>query len=669
MPDPFDDLDIEFEEESSRPSARRTVLDPVDVVGAADGTGTSTMGEGGRVVIDGPVDKGPAQRPDYQRGMELEDAARARDTRSQQIAAADEASRRGGFLGSILDATGLGGEGSMRRTGERAHQLWDQLTSSDARLGGRNTIDPIVGEDLRGEAGAAGVTDTALLGFGDEAAGAASALAGGDYTETRDRARQRAHRAAEQAPGLHAIGQVAGTAPLMALPGASSTSAGPLMRLAMGAGQGAQLGGMAAFGGSEADLVGEDANPTRLATDTGIGAAIGGGAGLLGQLGGDAAAHLTNPQAMRRAADASQRFADRARLEASGVWGDRATRAANELPGGQERLAQTLRRYHIGQGNGILPRAERAIGEAETLRRAAGSTLEQLAQTADDAGVRIPAQGVIDAAESSAQQLERLGTRTAQQAAQRLRQEVAPMTARPEMSFSDAWQLRRFFDEMADFAPRSSDDALRTSGAQFTRLRQAVDGLMDQEASRVGIGSQWTDANRLYGDMAFLRQHGGGADRLSVGGGIGGANGTGEVFANALMSGNPLQLATAPLAAAATRAGAQESRMLFPGLRAVGAETGAALRRTLADAIGQSAERGGLASYLQAGGEGARVAGGLSSRLAPLLTSPSHAPDAAPREPSTEFEEPSMDEPEAMAAGEEDPWADLDLEYEEEPNQ
>lgn len=654
-----DDLDIEWEEERA---PRRTLLDPVDVVGSADGTGTLTMGEGGRVIVDEPApppSKAPAQRPDYQRGMELEDAARARDARGQQIAAADEASRRGGFLGTLLDATGLGGEGSMRRTGERAHQLWDQLTSSDAELGGRNTIDPIVGEDLRGEAGVAGVADTALLGFGDEAAGAASALAGGDYAETRDRARDRSRRAAEQAPAVHGIGQVAGAAPLMAIPGAGATRAGPLMRLAMAAGQGAQLGGMAAFGGSEADLVGEEADPTRLATDTGIGAAIGGGTGLLGQLGGDVAGHFTNPQAMRTAADESQRFADRARLEASGVWGDRATRAANELPGGQQRLAQVLRRYGVGQGGGIVPRAESSIGEAETLRRAAGSTLERLAQTADEAGVRIPVQGVVDAAESSARQLERLGTRTAQQAARRLRQEVAPMTSRPEMSFSDAWQLRRFFDEMADFAPRSSDDALRTSGAQFTGLRRAVDGLMDQEASRVGIGPQWSDANRLYGDMAFMRQHGGGADRLSVGGGMGGANGTGEVLANALMSGSPLQLATAPLAAAATRAGAQESRMLFPGLRAVGAETGAALRRTLADAIGQSAERGGFAAQLQAGGEGARTAGGFASRLAPLLSDPMQSPPrAAPVERSAELEELETDE---MPEDDE-----LDIEWEEE---
>jgi hypothetical protein len=396
-----DDLLAEFDSVGEPARLRptlRTELDTVDVVGAPDASGTSTMrtGEsrirfGDEVDADAPLaraPKGPATAPDAVTGARLEREGRQRQERRERVALASDAAAHS----PVWDALVAGGTMQMpgrrspeaARTAERASQVWDEFTSGDARLGGRNPIDPIIGIDRRGEAPIAGATSTMLFNMGDEAVGAASALTGGDYREARDRQRSREREARTQAPSMYGVGQVAGAAPLMAIPGAGAASAtiGAPARAALALGQGAQMGGMAAFGASEYDLA--DA-PIDVARETAEGAGLGAVMGLGGELAGTAIG------ALRRGPRVDSHARDEALLAATGHAGNnRSAVEAFDFGDTHDQIMQSrARAAQVLRETGAVPAIAGMGGTARSIERA----LRGATGTMDDVSTAMGARG------------------------------------------------------------------------------------------------------------------------------------------------------------------------------------------------------------------------------------------------------------------------------------
>jgi hypothetical protein len=456
---------------------------------------------------------------------------------------------------------------AMRRTAARGAGALADMVPADI---GNRPPDQSAGLDRRAEAFPAGMAEAVTLGNADEAAGMLTSDANPEsYRTARDRAQARRLDAQQQSPSLYAGGEAAGTAALMALP----TPAGGAGRVAMGAG----LGALAGSGYSEAD-----AGTADHARDTALGALVGGGSAGLAE----GAAQVLNPRAtggmasrLERSADRSQRVADQARLEASGVWGGRAMRAADELPGGQERLAADLRRLQIGQrGDFSIPRMQRAAEDAETLRRASGSSLGSLVDTADASGARVSTAGVQSRVEQLAQELDRLPV-GGRQAAQQLREIAGDLATAGDLSPRDAWAQRQLLDDMIGGYQR--DPNMAALSGRLSAVRRALSDELGGAMASAGLGPQWAHGSRDYQLGAFMRDHGRGADRLSVGGGMGGAAGAGQLAAQAVTQG-PGAIALSVPQQMLERHIAQETRMAFPGVRARAGEASAGAQRSAA---------------------------------------------------------------------------------------
>jgi hypothetical protein len=558
-----------------RQRARALVLPQVDVVGDASAPtegpslGSSTMREGPGEYREIDVDvKREAPRQEYGSS----DAVR--DTLLMLRRGGDADAARG----RVLD--------------------YADRAATDAAIG---SSEGTTGEYQGDRAGTTAlVTHTPIVGaFADEArARARSAMRGTEYSDELGAARRDIRASEEQGnPYVRGAGTVGGMAASAAIPIPGGPAATVLGRIGQGAAMGGALGTIEGFGRSEAEDVGGQF------TDAAIGGVVGAGAGGLvsGAVEGALAVPPAVAQWLRRRGEGAQQLATQARLEASGVWGGRALQAADELPGGQEALARDLRRLQVGErGAGqvgfaptppprgmTVPRPDRAVGDAEAIRRAAGDMLGRIAQQADEAGGAVPTQSVIDGAEQAAAQLEELGTQTAMRAAARIRSEVAPMAGRPDMTFSQAWRLRQLFDSLADFSQTpGADEALMTAGGQFQRLRQVVSGEMDGAMAQAApqLRQAWRQASRDYQVGAFMRAPGGaapGAQRLSTQGGMGGAAATGVM--QAMAGGNPLGAIAQIPGAIVARQGAQETRMLAPGVTTRVAESVAERAPAIAD--------------------------------------------------------------------------------------
>jgi hypothetical protein len=169
---------------------------------------------------------------------------------------------------------------------------------------------------------------------------------------------------------------------------------------------------------------------------------------------------------------------------------------------------------------------------------------------------------VADEMEAVARELERLPI-GGRQSGQSLRQQVVdPLREAGAVDFRTAHQQRQHLDRM--IRSWANDPNLATVAGRLQTARRAVSRAMDEAAEGVdpALRSAWRQANRDYSVGAFADEYGRGAERLSVGGGMGGAVGTGVELA---MAGNPLASIPASLA---NRVMAQEQRMAFPGLRA-----------------------------------------------------------------------------------------------------
>jgi hypothetical protein len=616
---PGDDLDSLFDSiaaEQSAPAeaeprmrrARRTVLDTVQVEGSPEGDGVTTTRGGGRVVLgdevdaNAPLEKAPAVSYDEAGTDEraradaasASAAARMRHEsmgtgdpmeRTRRVEAARDAASVSPWWDTLQLVNPLSGEEGMaagRRTRERASQWWDQFTSGDERLGGRNPIEPIVGRDLRGEAPIAGLAN-AGPGLFDELAGAAQATLSptqaplDTYRGTRDAFRQRSRDVREQAPHQFATGELLGSTASAAAPGLQGIRGAAVM------------GGVSGFGASEGDLLD---SPGRVALDTGTGAAIGTAFGAAGA-GLGRAARALRPEAWDEAATATLRAADQPRLEASGVWGRQALEAADRMPGGVPALADDLRRLRVGEGRMGIPRMDRAAADAERIGEAAVERAGDVSRDLTARGVDVPASRILDRADELAAGSRALPSDVAQRAAGRIESEVAPMRGTEAIPFDDAWRLRRGYDRRASFGDRTpSDEVAGEAGGMFRQLRDVTADELEAAAMRGDRGADWMRAMRESSIGRFMEQHGRGAQRLSTQGGMSGATATGDIIADAVSSGSVGQMVTALPRSLAARWLGQEQRMLAPGIRARAGEAAAGGMRTVSQHLYSLANRG-----------------------------------------------------------------------------
>lgn len=229
--------------------------------------------------------------------------------------------------------------------------------------------------------GALGGLQGVSLGFADEMEGLAGALAnkvgGGefDYTERRDKARERYAEAERVNPKSFTAGRVVGGVGGVLLPGgaAAKTLKGAM---ALGAATGAAQG----LGESEADLT--EGEVGEAAKDAVVGGAVGAGAGAIGHGASRAAGALANRAKQGvRVADAdlgAEEYAARyaTKKSAEGAVGGEAAAGLNALAKAEEVVANTAGHY----GPQELAQAQRFLASpkaGEIRRRAAGNVLDR----------------------------------------------------------------------------------------------------------------------------------------------------------------------------------------------------------------------------------------------------------------------------------------------------
>lgn len=447
--------------------------------------------------------------------------------------------------------------------------------------------------DHRDRAGMYGLAQGLSFDHLDEAsgllAGVRPAIESGDITRLtrtptqRDRARDAARgeigEAQQQDPDAYDIGGIGGALPYALMPGGQRTMLG---RLAAGGGTGLVMGGLRGEGQSEGE--GTDA-----LLDAGDDAAFEGAIGAATAGMGEVAAPL-----LRRLGPWAARLGSRAqsagvqsRLEGTGIWGGSAMRAADQMPGGQPALASDLRRLGIGAGVSQdasragrgFPRPDRAVDDAAEVMDDAGEQMQGVLSQMDDASAgrtssastRDPAamRGMVDVSRA-ADELERVarqyddlpvgGADVANAIRSRL---VEPLRARGAMRFGEAHQQRRLLDDMIRSWQR--DPNLATSAGQLQTARRAINDAMNEAAESLdpALRQRWQQANRDYSVGAFVRERGRGAERLSVGGGIGTQAGLGlQTMVENMPGGGAIQ------ALGGGRELAQQQRMMWPGIRA-----------------------------------------------------------------------------------------------------
>jgi len=326
---------------------------------------------------------------------------------------------------------GMGDVHTAEAADERASNAQKAQDIGGAFIPGQAPLD-------RGGVNAAvrGTGQGASVGFGDEAAGAGSWLAGmfgggetpraagrgidaplvgeqkgpdpllrhmfeprqravpTDYTVARDAERGANAQAKQQHPYLYAGGEMVGsTAPAMLLGagGGAAAKAAGAGRMLTAAGTGAALGGAEGAGRSEAD------SPQGVARDAAVGAGVGGALGVGGEL---AAPYVAKGarwlgDKLEGGADTLGTMADEQKLAAAGAERG-ALRKLKEKPGGLERYAEGAERLGIGRNRlGFIPATTRQhVADAETAAAAAGATKDQIAGQLQDAAVAVDGRDV-----------------------------------------------------------------------------------------------------------------------------------------------------------------------------------------------------------------------------------------------------------------------------------
>lgn len=243
---------------------------------------------------------------------------------------------------------------------------------------------PRVGRDRTGEAGLRGLAQGVTMGFGDEIQGGLRSMAGaGDYEQERDAARAANAQAEEQAPGQYLLGELVGSAPMMALPGPqAATAAG---RIGQGALTAGGLGLAAGWGQSDAETLPEQAED---AMTTGL------TSGALGAAGGAAGEGIQRlAGALARRAPQIAESADRARvLTAMGSTGGsianpKILREAERVPGGVSEMARVMRETGISRG--LLQSTDDLLQRATQVADDSRDAIGRVIQDVSEAGERV----------------------------------------------------------------------------------------------------------------------------------------------------------------------------------------------------------------------------------------------------------------------------------------
>jgi hypothetical protein len=477
-------------------------------------------------------------------------------------------------LGLAQPVSPAGPTPEQARNSERLSRFWDQFTSGDARLGGRNPIDPIVGLDQRAEAPIARVYQGLPIHVRDD--------------EERAQLEGRAARATAQAPELATAGDAALAGIYTAMPNPSSAAG----RVGLGAAVGGAVGGAHSL-----DAPVEDALQ---------GAAIGGAAGLLGE-GVSRAVQGPSQRTVQRLGER----ADDALLGATEAAGrgrsairefDRGT-APGQVRASRARSAQALRE------TGAVPR----VG---TIRQVAGSVDEALGRVSsglDD--IRSGMDGGGPTYESVA---ERLRQRAAQIAAEG--PESAPLAEMLEARADDYARFRAqpvSYDRLVTGARRMRQMGMgRTAGGQQMSMpqeglsevdevvREAYDDAVEAELG-AAARQQYQQLRRQYRTLTVAQRNAASGEASAAGNRLfglseqlglygGSGAGIGGMIGQAL--GAPLE---GGAAGAATMLAARAYRATEPTLRRSAADILYQIARRYPERLGRYAR-----PILEAGGRG-----------------------------------------------------------------
>lgn len=173
-------------------------------------------------IESGNLDKGPASGPTTEQIARHE--VETGRTTSRGIVEDTPSPYWDMFIGAT-EGMGATPTPAQARTREHLSRFWDQFTSGDAELGGRNPTTPIVGRDERAAAPIARLYQSLPIHIRDD--------------QQRAEMEGRAARATSQAPEL----AVAGDAAAIGLYAAAPTPTTAAGRVALGAGTGAAVGG------------------------------------------------------------------------------------------------------------------------------------------------------------------------------------------------------------------------------------------------------------------------------------------------------------------------------------------------------------------------------------------------------------------------------------------
>lgn len=368
---------------------------------------------------------------------------------------------------------------------DRARVLYLLGRHTDQALGVEDTAEPIVGRDERPTAGITGAAQGVSLGFADEAGGwMRSQATGRPYEVERDALRRMHEGAREQAPALTTMGELAGSAPYLLIPGGGATAA---ERVAIQGGIGAGLGTASGAGFSEGETAEEVARDA--AAGGTLGVAFGAGGQLVGE-GGRAALGQVS-----RAASG----ADRARVASiatgtSRELTDTLMREAASMPGGVSGVAERLRRLDVVPAAGTAQQVRQRAGEA--LDRVGhsgrlGEITEQLEQTAPVARERL-----LTALDRYAQSVESDPVMRRFGSAVRRRAEDFAETLPEQIGYRRAVEILRGIGDQTTWidpvsGARPPQDVARGT---YRSLRGELDDIAEEALGRGEAGGTYRDA-------------------------------------------------------------------------------------------------------------------------------------------------------------------------------
>lgn len=384
----------------------------------------------------------------------------------------------------------------------------------DVLMPATNTAEPIIGTDRRPLAAATGATDAATFGWLDEISAGVH-----DDPRVREAERARSEQSQQQAPGQYALGQLAGTAPLAALPAGGASAVG---RVGMAAATGAGAGFLAGTGEAEGDAGTRfSAGLDRAVDEAALGAVLGGAGEAAGPLLSRAAE--TRPAGwLARAADDIGPLRADARLRAAGVRNSapaatsRAGRSQARL-GGPEAIADMLDAEGLGGRLWPTPVSEDDLAR---LGRGAGARFDDVLARMDEAGGGVSRTALRERGEPFAAELADLDTEAAQRAAETMRRQYldplerraapGPMGAGEDlMSWGQAHRYRQQLDNEARTFTRATDPVSTSTAGAAQEMRGATSDLMNEAAESVdpAIRDQWRQANRQYSLLSYLEDN------------------------------------------------------------------------------------------------------------------------------------------------------------------